>query len=185
VPQFPARLHINEDLKVAFFISEFNIQPPMQSTLARIILNWSVQNECKMIVSAAGILNSKQDKSKNNDAPVIPDEQQVFALSNTKSAAQVLKENDFIQLRNGWIGGIPATLLNEGSLLGMDVIVLMVNTILDVPDFRASALISNAVTKLVRGLHCDIASLMVEAQVIENKMKKVRDGHNDSFNIYK
>jgi predicted ATP-grasp superfamily ATP-dependent carboligase len=81
--------------------------------------------------------------------------------------------------------GNPATLLNEGSIVGMDVIVLMVNTIIDVPDFRASALISNAVTKLVPGLHCDIASLMVEAQIIENKMKQVRNEHNGSMSIYK
>jgi predicted ATP-grasp superfamily ATP-dependent carboligase len=58
----------------------------------------------------------------------------------------------------------------------MDVIVLLVNTFKDVPDFRASALISSAVTKLVPALYCDIGSLMSEAQVIENKMKQIRNG---------
>jgi len=75
-------------------------------------------------------------------------------------------------------------LLNEGSFVGMDQIVLVVKTVQDVPDFRASALISNAVTQLVLGLYCDIAALMVETQKIENKMKQVRNAHNDSMSIY-
>ena len=54
----------------------------------------------------------------------------------------------------------------------------MVNTLKDVPDYRASAQISNAVTKLVPDLFCDIGLLMLEAQVIENKMKQVRNGRN-------
>jgi len=170
---------------VAFFISEFNIDPSMQNNLGKIILNWAVQNECKMIISGSGILSRKQDAGKNKDTSVIPDEQPVYAVASTPSAAKTAKENSFVQLKSGWVGGIPATLLNEGSIVGMDVIVLMAYTIIDVPDFRASALISNAVTKLVPGLHCDIGSLMVEAQVIENKMKQVRDGHNGSLDIYK
>ena len=157
----------------------------MQNTLGKIILNWAIQNECKMKVSRAGILSHEQDARNAKDTSVIPNEHRVYAATSTHSATKIAKENDFVPLKSGWIGGIPPTLLNEGSIIRMDVIVLMVNTIIEVPDFRASALISNAVTKLVPGLHCDIASLMVEAQIIENKMKQVRNGHNGSMSIYK
>jgi hypothetical protein len=47
IPHFPARLHVKEGLKVAFFISEFNIDPPMQSTMGKKILDWSMQNGCR------------------------------------------------------------------------------------------------------------------------------------------
>jgi uncharacterized protein len=181
MPSFPARLHINEALKVAFFISEFNIDPRIQSTMGKVILNWALQNKCKMIISAAGVLSKKQDME--SDASVNPDEQPIFAVASTPSATKIVKQNNFIELKSGWIGGIPATLLNEGSLVGLDVIVLVVDTISDVPDFRASALVSNAITKLVPGLHCDIASLIVEAELVENKMKQVRDGHKESSYI--
>ena len=181
MPHFPARLHVNEGLKAAFFISEFNIDPRMQSTMGKKILEWAMQNECRLIVSAAGILGPNQGKGDN--ASVIPDEQRIFAVTSTPSAAKIAKENNFIQLQSGTIGGIPATLLNEGSLLGLDVIVLLVRTMPDVPDFRASALISNAVTKLVPGLHCDIASLLGEAETVENKIKQIRDGHKESSYI--
>jgi uncharacterized protein len=181
MPHFPARLHVNEGLKVAFFISEFNIDPRMQSTMGKKILDWAMQNGCRLIISAAGILGAKQDKGDN--ASVIPDEKRIFAVTSTPSAAKIAKANNFIQLQSGTIGGIPATLLNEGSLLGLDVIVLLVNTMPDVPDFRASALISSAVTKLVPGLSCDIASLLGEAETVENKIKQIRDGHKESSYI--
>jgi len=180
MPHFPARLHVNEVLKVAFFISEFNIDPRMQSTMGKKILEWAMQNECKLIVSAAGILGPRQNNGENTSTI---SEQNIFAVTSTPSAAKIAKANNFIQLQSGTIGGIPATLLNEGSLLGLDVIVLLVNTMPDAPDFRASALISNAVTKLVPGLSCDIASLLGEAETVENKIKQIRDGHKESSYI--
>jgi uncharacterized protein len=152
----------------------------MQSTMGKKILEWAMQNECKLIVSAAGILGPKQNSGEN--ASTIS-EQSIFAVTSTPSAAKIAKANNFIQLQSGTIGGIPATLLNEGSLLGLDVIVLLVNTMPDAPDFRASALISNAVTKLVPGLSCDIASLLGEAETVENKIKQIRDGHKESSYI--
>jgi uncharacterized protein len=104
LPKFPARLHINEALKVAFFISEFNIDPSMQNTLGKIILNWAIQNECKMIVSGAGILSHEQDPRNAKDTSVIPNEHRVYAATSTHSAAKIAKENDFVPLKSGWIG---------------------------------------------------------------------------------
>jgi uncharacterized protein len=65
-------------------------------------------------------------------------------------------------------------LLNEGALTNLDVIVFLVNVLRDVPDFRAAALVSEAVSRIVPNLSCDIGALMVEAQIIENKMQNVR-----------
>ena len=65
-------------------------------------------------------------------------------------------------------------MLNEGALTNLDVIVFLVNVLRDVPDFRAAALVSEAVSRIVPNLSCDIGALMVEAQIIENKMQNVR-----------
>jgi len=64
-------------------------------------------------------------------------------------------------------------LLNEGALTDLDVIVFLVNVLRDVPDFRAAALVSEAVSRIVPNLSCDIGALMVEAEIIENRMKNV------------
>jgi uncharacterized protein len=180
-PQFPARLHVNRNLKVAFFVSEFNINPAIQSAMARTILNWALENECKMIISASGLVTSELPDVK---AQGVADVQPIFAVASTPSSLEIIKDHGFVPLRAGSIRGIPAALLNEGSLTGQDVIVLLANIMTDAPDFRAAALISTAVTKLVPGLSCDIAALDREAQEIETKMKQIReDYHNMSSYI--
>jgi uncharacterized protein len=180
-PQFPARLHVNRNLKVAFFVSEFNINPAIQSAMARTILNWALENECKMIISASGLVTSESPDVKGQR---VADVQPIFAVASTPSSLEIIKDHGFVPLRAGSIRGIPAALLNEGSLKGQDVIVLLANIMTDAPDFRAAALISTAVTKLVPGLSCDIAALDREAQEIETKMKQIReDYHNMSYYI--
>jgi uncharacterized protein len=180
-PQFPARLHVNRNLKVAFFVSEFNINPAIQSAMARTILNWALENECKMIISASGLVTSESPDVKGQGVANV---QPIFAVASTPSSLEIIKDHGFVPLRAGSIRGIPAALLNEGSLTGQDVIVLLANIMTDAPDFRAAALISTAVTKLVPGLSCDIAALDREAQEIETKMKQIReDYHNMSSYI--
>jgi uncharacterized protein len=175
-PQFPARLHVNKNLKVAFFVSEFNINPAIQSALARTILNWALENECKMIISASGLVTSESPEVNGHG---VADEQSIFAVASTPSSLEIIKDHGFVPFRAGSIRGIPAALLNEGSLTGQDVIVLLANIMTDAPDFRAAALISTALTKLVPGLSCDIAALDREAQEIETKMKQIREDHHN------
>jgi uncharacterized protein len=59
IPQFPARLYVNEDLKLAIFISELNIFPEIQKDMANAILEWSVEHQCMLIISASGIMGNE------------------------------------------------------------------------------------------------------------------------------
>ncbi len=59
-------------------------------------------------------------------------------------------------------------------MTNLDVIVFLVNVLPNISDFRAAALVSEAVSRIVPNLSCDIGALMVEAQIIENRMIKVR-----------
>ena len=45
----------------------------------------------------------------------------------------------------------------------------------EIPDFRAAASISNAIIKIVPGVYCDIGTLMIEAKMIEEDIKKIRE----------
>jgi predicted ATP-grasp superfamily ATP-dependent carboligase len=110
-----------------------------------------------------------------NDNTSKPEE--VLAVSSTLSAAKIIKEyaNYFTHLRSGSVTGIPAILLNEGTLRNLDVIVFLVNVLKDTPDFRAAAVLSEAVSRLVPNLSCDIGSLLVEAELVRNKIKAIRD----------
>ena len=42
-------------LKVAFFVSDINIDKLLQREVANAILKWTRENECKLIISAQGI----------------------------------------------------------------------------------------------------------------------------------
>jgi predicted ATP-grasp superfamily ATP-dependent carboligase len=148
-------------------------------------LDWAIQNHCSLIISAAGISSYEDDSGAGNAGEIALDSQIVYAAASSGSAAKRATEKGFLLLKNGWIGGIPTTLLNEASIAEMDVIVLLVNTVTDVPDFHASAIVSSAVAKIIPRLSCDIESLTLEAQSVESKMKQVRNGRNGAMSIYK
>ena len=203
VPQYPVRIYVNESLKVAFFVSDINIDKPLQRDVAKALLKWTRENECKLIISAQGILSSsssstprsprtgngnkedsEQEYSDEDDTtksttpialpPPLPTE--IYAVTSTESSAKQIMEhgNYFTHLRGGTVTGIPAILLNEGALTNLDVIVFLVNVVPKVPDFRAAAVVSEAVSRIIPNLSCDIGALMVDAQIIENRMKSVR-----------
>lgn len=202
IPQYPIRIYVNENLKVAFFVSDINIDKLLQRDVANAILEWTRKNECRLIISAQGIQStsstaSQDDKSSGNESQngknAIKSNQNdpshspahcsfptdSYAVTSTESAARLIVGHGdyFSHLRTGTITGIPAILLNEGALTNLDVIVFLVNALPDIPDFRAAAAVSEAVSKIVPTLSCDIGSLMVEAQLIETRMKNVRDEH--------
>jgi uncharacterized protein len=203
IPQYPARIYVNEGLKVSFFISELNIDSSIQKAVAKTILKWATENECRLIISAEGIVSSSsashedgesgtnsdggdkyynREESKKDSKDILINKntskpEEVFAVSSTLSAAKIIKEyaNYFTHLRSGSVTGIPAILLNEGTLRNLDVIVFLVNVLKDTPDFRAAAVLSEAVSRLVPNLSCDIGSLLVEAELVRNKIKAIRD----------
>ena len=201
VPQYPIRIYVNEMLKVAFFVSDINIDKLLQREVANAILKWTRENECKLIISAQGIAlssyppspgdngreensgpddvsrSNRGDTSESGTHSLFPAGS--YAVTSTESATRLIigHTNYFSHLRSGTITGIPAILLNEGALTNLDVIVFLVNALPDAPDFRAAAIVSEAVSKIIPNLSCDIGALMVEAQLIENRMKDVRDEH--------
>ena len=203
VPRYPVRIYVNESLKVAFFVSDINIDEPLQRDVAKAILNWTRENECKLIISAQGILSSSssstprsprtgngnkedseqkysdEDDTTKSTTPIAlppPLPTEIYAVTSTESSAKQIMEhgNYFTHLRGGTVTGIPAILLNEGALTNLDVIVFLVNVVPKVPDFRAAAVVSEAVSRIIPNLSCDIGALMVDAQIIENRMKSVR-----------
>jgi uncharacterized protein len=95
VPQFPARLYVNEKLRVAFFILELNMGPFMQRTLAEMIFKWTLQNECNMIVSSSGIIMDRKERdinlSEHNSSIERDVRSQVTAITSTDSASKIVE----------------------------------------------------------------------------------------------
>ena len=130
-PNFPARIYANEDLKLTIFASELNLDQSMYYSISKIVLQWAVENECELIISAAGMPASEEDADQVTEA-------QVYAAASTEQSLKRLANAGVPQLSNGSVTGIAALLLNEGVWMNFDVIVLLVKVLKDPPDFRAT-----------------------------------------------
>lgn len=177
-PNFPARIYTNEDLRLTIFASELSLDQSMYYSISRIVLQWAIENECELIISAAGMPASEEDADQVAEA-------QVYAVASTSQALNRLANAGVPQLSNGSVTGIAALLLNEGVSMNFDVIVLLVKVLKDSLDFRAAAAVSKTISKLVPGASCDIPSLLKEAELIEKNLKKIRNEQgNPSVRIY-
>ena len=164
-PYFPARVYANEELKLAIFISELTLKEPVLKLVGRTILKWAQAHKCSLLLSAAGIPVEDAEKSAEID---------LIAVGSTPNALKKIQGAGIRTLEHGAVSGIPSLLLNEGRLANLDVIVFLVQVLKDVPDFRAAAIVSEAMGKFAPSCQCNVASLMVEAEKVEKRMKKIQ-----------
>ena len=158
-PNFPTRLFVNDGLKVAAFLSHLAVEESLQKNIARKMLRWAKDQKISLIVSSVSIKSTKGDE-------------EIIAVGSTDNARKKIKELGLKTLEHGTIPGIPGVLLNEGSLTQQDVVVILFHSEGTSPDFRSSAKLCMAMSKLIPGTSCDIAALQKEAEKIERVIKK-------------
>lgn len=166
MPSFPARVYANEELKIAMFVSELNLDPLMFRPVANMMLDWSINSNCDLIISAAGVPYGEAEDQA--EAP------KVYAAGSTARALKRAADAGIPEALNGSVAGIPAILLNEGAWRNFDVLVLLVKVMRDAPDFRAGAAIAEAVAKLAPGITCDVPTLLKQAEIMEGTLRRLR-----------
>lgn len=166
MPNFPARVYASEELKLAMFVSELNLDPAMYRPVANMMIEWALESNCDLIISAAGI--PYEEGEQTSEPP------KVFAVASTPHALKKAAEAGIPPVINGSVSGIPAILINEGAWRNYDVIVLLVKVVRDMPDFRAGAAVAQALAKLAPGASCDVPALLKEAEAMEKTLKKIR-----------
>lgn len=164
-PNFPARIHASEDLKLAIFISELALKQPLLRPIGKTMLGWAQEHGCSLILSAAGLPVESLERAEGTE---------LFAIGSTVNMLKKIQDAGIKILEHGAVSGIPAVLLNEGRLANFDVIVLLVKVLKDLPDFRAAAVLSEAVGRFAPSCRCDIKSLMVEAERVEKRLKSIQ-----------
>lgn len=161
VPGFPARIFVNEELKVAIFSSYLTPHESLHREVAKTMLKWASEHKCSLIVSSSAV--------KTDEKPI------VIGVASTAEAKKRLADAQIPILKNGTVPGIPGILLNEGAMTKTNVIVLLYKGQESGPDFRAGAEICMAMSKLVPGASCDLRTLMSEAENIEQHMKQAEE----------
>jgi len=161
-PNFPTRIFVNEDLKVGIFLSYLTLDQSLHRVTAKTMLSWAKKHKIKLIVSSVAI------KSPNGN-------EEMIGIGSTESARNKVKEAGLKVLEHGTVPGIPGMLLNEGSIANQDVIVIIFHTDGQGPDFKSSAKLCMAMSKLIPGATCDIPSLQKEAEKAEIVIKEAQE----------
>ena len=158
-PNYPTRIFVNEDLKVGVFLSYLTLDQSLHRIAARTMLKWAKKHKIGLIVSSVAV------KSPEGIEDVV-------GIGNTDSAREKIKAAGLKVLEHGTVPGIPAVLLNEGSATDQDVIVIIFHSDGKGPDFKSSAQICIAMSKLIPGASCNIPSLQQEAEKAEVMIKE-------------
>ena len=161
-PNFPTRIFVNEDLKVGIFLSFLTLDQSLHRVTSKTMLKWAKEHKIGLIVSSVAI------KSPSNDKEII-------GIGSTDIARTKIKEAGLKILDHGTIPGIPGMLLNEGSISKQDVIVIIFHTDGKDPDFKSSAQLCMAISKLIPGASCDIPLLQKEAEKAEIVIKETQE----------
>jgi len=161
-PNYPARIFVNNDLKVGVFLSYLTLDQSLHRTAAKTMLKWAQKHKIKLIVSSIAVKSIEKDEK-------------MIGIGSTDSARVKVKDVGLKVLDHGTVPGIPGMLLNEGSVIGQDVIVIIFHTDGKGPDFKSSAQLCVAMSKLIPGSSCNIASLQQEAKKAEAIIKEAQE----------
>ena len=161
-PNYPSRIFVNTDLKVAVFSSYLTLHESLHRTVATNMLKWAKQHKCSLVISSVAV------KTANKDEKII-------AAASTDVAKSKLKEAGISILEHGTIPGIPGALLNEGMLINQNVAVILFNAKNVSPDFKSSVQLCTAMSKLIPGVSCDIKSLQKEAETAEHDIRETEE----------
>jgi uncharacterized protein len=161
-PNFPSRIFINEDLKVGIFLSYITLDQTLHKVAAKTMLKWAQKHKIKLIISSIAVKSSEGNE-------------ETIGVGSTESARKRIQDVGLKVLDHGTVPGIPGTLLNEGSMIGQDVIVLIFQTDGNAPDFKSGTQLCSAISKLIPGATCDISSLQQEAEKAEQMIKETEE----------
>lgn len=161
-PNYPSRIFVNEELKVGVFLSYLTLDQSLHKVTAKTMLKWAQKHKIGLVVSSIAV------KSPNGDEDLI-------GIGSTDSAREKIKNAGLKVLEHGTVPGIPGTLLNEASVTGQDVIVIIFHTNREGPDFKSSAQLCLAMSKLIPGTSCDIPALQQEAEKAETVIKEAEE----------
>ena len=165
MPNYATRIFVNRDLKVGIFSSFLTLDVTMHRDAARMMLDWAEEKKCSTIVSSITVKGS-------NDV-------EVFGVASTGNARGKLVENGITMVDHATIPGISGILLNEGASRGQDVIVLLVSSNKEIPDFKATANLCETFSKVIPGISCNMTKLENESKIIEEQLQQATQDTKD------
>ena len=171
-PLSPVRIYAGDkgprgDQLVAF-ISEFQAPANLVRPISRALVDWAIEQRCKMIVSPEGLVVDPEIRDSADISDV------VFGIASTLRSRELLKEHGIRPFEEGVISGVAGVLLNEGRKRDFDVITILAEAHPDFPDAKAAALVLEAIDDILLGIDFDAKPLFEEAQRIETHIREIQ-----------
>ncbi|MEM2910591.1 MAG: PAC2 family protein [Nitrososphaerota archaeon] len=161
-PRYPARVYVEEGLKLVTFVSEFNIPLWLSRAVASALIDWSLKNGCEMIVSTLSVPKESGDVA-------------IYGVGSTERTREMISKVGIEQMGIGVVPGVPGVLLCEGRWNNFDVVVLLAEATEDTPLFTAAAMLLEALTKLIPRIKIDLEPLYREAKTIQDRLHSLRE----------
>jgi uncharacterized protein len=182
-PLNPVRVYAKTKLKdgekqVVVFISEFQPPPNLIKLIAGTILDWMMEQGCKLLISPEGLVidrgegNLEEEEEEEEENNI--EDLEAYGIGSTESARKLLGEYDIQQFQEGVISGVAGVLLNEGKRRGFDVISLLAEARPNYPDARAAARVIEAIDKILLHMNIDVKPLYREAEGIEARIMSMQ-----------
>ena len=98
----------------------------------------------------------------------------VFGIGSTDRARKEIKNVKIMPLESGMIYGVSGVLLNEGRWKNYDVITILAEACVNLPDSISAAKIIEAVDKLIPNIKIETKPLYEESKKLEEYLKTLR-----------
>ena len=171
-PLSPVRIYAGKKERsgdqIVAFISEFQAPPNLIRPIAYTLVDWAMEQRCKMIVSPEGLVVDPELRDSAEISDV------VFGIASTQRARELLKQHGIQSFEEGVISGVAGVLLNEGRKRDFDIMTLLAEAHPDFPDAKAAALVLEAIDDILLGIDFDAKPLFEEAQRIEEHIKEIQ-----------
>lgn len=170
-PKFPARIYASNKHKIGVFLTEFTPLPTMVRSIAIKLMDWCNEQKIRRIISMEGLpldVECKPGESIENIKT------NVFGVGSTDKARKELKDAKIESIETGIIHGVSAVLLNEGRWKNYDIITILAEACINLPDSMAAAKILEAVDKLIPEIKIETKPLYAESKKLENYLKTLR-----------
>ena len=165
-PKFPARVYASKSPKLAIFICEMPLPMGTHRPVAYTLLKWAKDHGCRQIVPLEGL-------PAVAEVP-ISGEPQVWGVGSTDRARAELEKREIPQLESGMIAGVTGVLLNEGRWRDVDVIALLAEARLSVPDATAAVSLVRVLDTLLPEISIDLGPLQHQAKLLEEHLTKLK-----------
>ncbi|MCI4371091.1 MAG: PAC2 family protein [Thermoplasmata archaeon] len=165
-PKFPARVYASRAQKLAVFICEMPLPMSTHRPVAYALLKWAADHGARQIVPLEGL-------PADLDSPVASSPP-VWGVGSTDRARAELDKHKIQQLESGMIAGVTAVLLNEGRWRNADVIALLAEARLAMPDASAAVALMRTLDELLPDVTIDLGPLQEQAKALEEQLTKLK-----------